>query len=643
MKRIVSFILFIGLITFIFTQVPVWDLSNSAINLLENSTSFNYKIYSNTNPSLNLTKEIRKINDEISQQNYVEFKDNILNTTWEGIQQVYEIDGTTYVCPTGNSHLSEYDSNGFKELIEEEFKNEKDWDFTCNYLANDKNIIFVSYLHHNDSNIYGYRIKDKKWFKLPILGGNLDIVWSNAIDKDNRLFFFSMLIDAKFIEIGRLEVTMRDKDSINMSGSKKIKEMLDKSNAYFDEQKHFYWITYNDTHFYSGYSETKFDDISFVPSDSNVNNKVNTYSPFEYFDNVKIHYVKLIRNTKFAFYEISVNNKTYNGIIDVNLNKILFNSDENIKDFKPYSKNALLVVTDKSAYKLCTFALNEKGDDCIDQCPEGQSLILDPINNNHCGEENKCEKYLFKPMDYCIDKCNRTFYVIQNETICGLCKYINETHPYKIINEIDCISEKPNNTYFIDEEKKILNFCHSSCETCFGDKDDQCLSCKNGYIVINGKCSDQCPDGYYKDLNGTCQQCDSNCLTCNGPSIDGNNKCLSCDLNKNESILIDAEGFPSNCVSECPNNTIFNENKTKCIKNSSEDTIPSEDKDKQKEDDKPNYLFYILLILIIIILIVLIFIIIKKCRNKKKGDEQLITNISKEINENELKENRIVD
>jgi len=383
MKRIVSFILFIGLITFIFTQVPVWNLSNSAINLLENSTSFNYKIYSNTNPSLNLTKEIRKINDEISQQNYVEFKDNILNTTWEGIQQVYEIDGTTYVCPTGNSHLSEYDSNGFKELIEEEFKNEKDWDFTCNYLANDKNIIFASYLHHNDSNIYGYRIKDKKWFKLQILGGNLDIVWSNAIDKDNRLFFFSMLFDAKFIEIGRLEVTMRDKDSINMSGSKKIKEMLDKSNAYFDEQKHFYWITYNDTHFYSGYSETKFDDISFVPSDSNVNNKVNTYSPFEYFDNVKIHYVKLIRNTKFAFYEISVNNKTYNGIIDVNLNKILFNSDENIKDFKPYSKNALLVVTDKSAYKLCTFALNEKGDDCIDQCPEGQSLILDPINNNN--------------------------------------------------------------------------------------------------------------------------------------------------------------------------------------------------------------------------------------------------------------------
>jgi hypothetical protein len=210
MKRILSFILFIGLIAFIVSQVPVWNLSNSAINLLENSTSFNYKIYSKTNPNLNLIKEIKKTNNEISQQNYIEFKDKIINTTWEGIQQIYEIDGITYVCPTGKNHLSEYDNNGFKELIDEEFKNEKDWDFTCNYLANEKNIIFASYLHHNDSNIYGYKIKDKKWFKLPIFHGFLDINWSNDMNKDSVLFCFSMLIDINNIEIGRLEITMRD-------------------------------------------------------------------------------------------------------------------------------------------------------------------------------------------------------------------------------------------------------------------------------------------------------------------------------------------------------------------------------------------------------------------------------------------------
>ena len=98
-------------------------------------------------------------------------------------------------------------------------------------------------------------------------------------------------------------------------------------------------------------------------------------------------------------------------------------------------------------YLICTFVLNEKGDDCIDQCPEGQSLILDPINHNHCGEENKYEKYLFKPMDYCIDECSNTTYVIQNETICGLCKFINETHPYKIISQEFYINVKPNNIF----------------------------------------------------------------------------------------------------------------------------------------------------------------------------------------------------
>ena len=627
MKIILSFILFVGLIAFIFSQVPVWNLSNSALNLLlENSTFFKYTIYNNSDIGFYLIKEINKISDEISQNNYVEFKDNRFNTIWEGIHHVYQIEGTTYVCPTGKNYLSEIDNNEFKELYESKL-NEQEWDFTCDYLDNIKGI-FLSYLHSKDKFIYTFR-KGKDWEKHEMHDGYLDIIWPNGSNINNRFYLFSIITTIDSINLGEIEVNVNNDNSVamNMIELRGFKERLNKSYAYFDEQNYFYWITHDDTHFYSGYSKTPIDKNSGDKQVFKIEIEFNSNSPFEYFGIIKINYVKLIRNTKYAFYEINVNNKIYHGIIDVNLNKILFNSDENIKDFKPYSKNALLVVTDKSAYKLCIFALNEKGDDCIDQCPEGQNLILDPINNNHCGEGNKCEKYLFKPMDYCIDKCNTTIYAIQNETICGLCKYINKTHPYKIINQNFCISEKPKNTYFIDEAKQLLNYCHSSCETCSGEKDDQCLSCKNGVILNDGKCLDQCPDGYYKDSNGTCQQCASNCLTCLGPSIDGNNKCLSCDPNKNESILIDAEGFPSNCVNECPNNTILNENKTKCIKN------------------ETNYLFYIFIILFIIILIVLGLVIIKKCSNMKKddGDEQLITNINNEINENELKENRIVD
>ena len=176
---------------------------------------------------------------------------------------------------------------------------------------------------HNDGNIYGYKIKDTNWFKLPMHDGYLDIIWSNNIDKDNRLFFFSMLIEKNIIKLGKLEVTISDTESYNMAGLAKIIEKLDQAYSYFDDQKYFYWLTYNDTHFYSGYSEDKFDDFSFKPNDNNIKNVVNTYSPFEYFGNAKINYVKLIKNTKYAFYEISDNNKTYHGIIDIKLNKIL--------------------------------------------------------------------------------------------------------------------------------------------------------------------------------------------------------------------------------------------------------------------------------------------------------------------------------
>ena len=628
MKRILSFILSFGLIAFIFSQVPAWNLSNSAINILENSTSFNYTIFSNTNPKLNLIKEIRKINDDIIQQNYIEFKEKILNTTWEGIHQVYIIDNIIYVCPTGKSYLSEYENNGFKEIYESE-QGSQEWDFSCDYLDNIKGI-FMSYLHTKDKYIYIYK-KDSDWEKHEMHDGYLDINWPNndSITK-KRFYLFSVITTIDSIKLGRIEVNVENdkKVSMSMSGLEQIKERLNKSYAYFDHQNYFYWITYNDTHFYSGYSKTPIDKNSDEYQVDKIEIVTNSISPFKYFGNVKISYVKLIRNTKYAFYEINAEDKIFHGIIDIESNKILFNSNENIKDFKPYSNNSLLVVTDKTAYKLCTFALNEKGNDCIDQCPEGQSLILDPINNNHCGEENKCEKFIFKPMDYCIDECNNTTYVIKDETICGLCKYINETHPYKIITQDFCINEKPNNTYFVDEEKKLLNYCHSSCETCFGEKDDQCLICKNGYMKKERKCSDQCPDGYYKDSNGTCQVCNSNCLTCKGPSIEDNNNCQSCDPNKNESILIEAEGFPSNCVNECPNNTILKG--VKCIKNN-------------YKEEQEKYLKLIFIILIIIIFIVLGLILFKKYRSKKKDDEQLTTNIYHEINENELKENRIVD
>ena len=47
---------------------------------------------------------------------------------------------------------------------------------------------------------------------------------------------------------------------------------------------------------------------------------------------------------------------------------------------------------------------------------------------------------------------------IKDDNICGLCKDLNESYPYKIINKKFC-----KNIYFLNEKNKILNFCHYSC------------------------------------------------------------------------------------------------------------------------------------------------------------------------------------
>ena len=59
--------------------------------------------------------------------------------------------------------------------------------------------------------------------------------------------------------------------------------------------------------------------------------------------------------------------------------------------------------------------------------------------------------YRLKP----ISKCDEKLYVIQNKNECGLCKDLNVNKQYKIINENQCIDEKPENTYYIYEQIKF--------------------------------------------------------------------------------------------------------------------------------------------------------------------------------------------
>jgi hypothetical protein len=262
--------------------------------------------------------------------------------------------------------------------------------------------------------------------------------------------------------------------------------------------------------------------------------------------------------------------------------------------------------------------------------------------------EKKCQgQFVFLPKDICVDQCNKTTYVIQNGNECGTCKEMNVDSPYKLISETICRKTKPTNTYYYDESNYLLDYCHSSCSSCNGPKENNCLSCSRG-TLINNKCYyENCPTGYYNKTGG-CGKCYINCLTCDGAGTTTNNHCTACDKSSSYSIIVKAEGFGSNCVNKCPDKTILESETKTCIKAKEEEkeeekegekkgekegekegeiegkTGKNEEKEEIKDPENNKHLFLwisVSVVAFIIILVVAIFVC-RKCRSSKSSESK---------------------
>ncbi|XP_072564200.1 proprotein convertase subtilisin/kexin type 5b isoform X2 [Paramormyrops kingsleyae] len=96
----------------------------------------------------------------------------------------------------------------------------------------------------------------------------------------------------------------------------------------------------------------------------------------------------------------------------------------------------------------------------------------------------------------------------------------------RLDNHGHCVfsTECPLRTY-MDQEGRCLQ-CHAICQQCLGPGKSQCLSCNEGHFLLNRTCVEQCPAGFYEDMEQRlCERCHQSCASCRGKhSMD----CVSC-------------------------------------------------------------------------------------------------------------------
>jgi len=522
------FILLLNQIFFVKAPIPVWNFNNQAIDLLASSDEHYYDIYQKEYDSLTVTlwKKIIKENGVFSyNKTYVAVGEENKEVDFEDIGSHYknQLGVDIVVCPRGKFHPYDFKSNSFI-APDDNFEEKGDWDLSC-YDHNSKHFL-IFYLNNEDYNFYSKcsvcresSIK-KFYFGNVIYDYQILENWDAGSEANYNFKSPSLLKDGKLKLFGTTIIMKTYDHNCNRQSPAESKEASDVkqyTQAYFDNDnnQYFRFFTYNDvTDFTSGYYYANIDTSNYDSNNLKITSTNNNPdSPLSFTDNVEIKEMKFIRGTKYVYYKIYNKDKKnyYYGLIDIELNEVLYNFDEEITTFIPYITKAdrgkygeMLAITPTSAYKIC---IVKSGNSCVNLC----STLKRDIDGNKC--QNNCEenKIQLMPDDICIEKssCNLTIYILNSlQTICGLCSYFNpDGAKYRLIGAEGCLSSIPSNSEFYNENLYLLkcktdyhldsnscvpDTCYGKCETCSevstNEDDQKCTSCQSGYKLVSGNC-----------------------------------------------------------------------------------------------------------------------------------------------------------
>ena len=594
--RIKLFLVFCLLIQ-ILSIIPEWNLDGAGKTLLGDGEEITFEVANKNlyNVEMKHQRKIIKNDSGFSLKNIVTLDGTPNEVPFDQVESFYKLfepTETKYViCPKGSYHPYDFTKKKFM-TTDSNFKGEK-WDLKC-YLVvlNGATDFFLVFYLMNDgnTNVYLTSVYQELWHNRASLNDAeiYDYKINNKDHKsDNKMMALLKKSGEAILKLTYANVHMSDgsgnqRVDVNYDISLSVTEMKQYTRGNFKNSDNiFYFYTYNDINdFKSGYTTQSTSDYS---SFNNVVIKNNTSPHLEFLDDMIINDMNFMLNPRFAYYNMT-NQKTgqnYYGIIDLELNKIIFNTNEQLDKFIPYNSESMLAFSKTKAYQICEYKNN---DGCIETCTDGYLLNID---GNTCGTTCPTGKLKFEPSGVCINQCDESLYY-KSGTTCGLCKDLFPDAIYKFSGSNQCLNAIPSNAeeynsklhllkckdgYELNNNNECILSCYKLCKTCssFSDKDNdqKCNSCITGFD-LDGKNNCRCPKGY--SISGTtcnncsnqCEEYDTNscdCVKCQEGKYISNKRCVDC-----QETCKTCETEADNCLT-CKDNYFYQKtgDKGECI------------------------------------------------------------------------------
>lgn len=197
--------------------------------------------------------------------------------------------------------------------------------------------------------------------------------------------------------------------------------------------------------------------------------------------------------------------------------------------------------------------------DCSKKCDESCKACASggKADCTLCNSDKRLQRKPGSQTGTCVDACEGTYFLLENENMCYLCSDINKGG-IEGCETCTPISGQPGSpavkcTGCVDGKKpgpdgsKCVACNIEGCANC--SEDGSCMKCNEGkYLSLAKECVADCKSlGNYYDENGECKPCDNSCASCSGAA----NKCASCPAGKRLSYDNEDKPEVGTCVDGC--------------------------------------------------------------------------------------------